>query len=83
LTPPNGDTDVNETGLSVALTAGNYYIGFICENTVGNGTGYRENTGSTHYQIASGVVYNPPPSTFPGGSTTGTRKYSVWGIVLV
>jgi hypothetical protein len=71
------DLEVAETGFSVALTAGNYWIGFVCLGTLGSAY---EEPGVGVHRAASGAAYTPPPDPFPA-SSSGTRKYSCWGMV--
>jgi len=79
--PASGDYHAAETGLSVPLTAGNYWVGFISQAALGLFT--REGSGATHQQITSGATYTPPPNPFGTPSSSGTRMVSCWGIVLV
>jgi len=72
-----GDVEIVQTGLAVALAAGTYWLGYN-----GNGTGsmYADGATGTHKQ-RDGATYNPPPDPFGTVGSSGTRKFSVWGIV--
>lgn len=78
---PNGDTHAQQTGFSVALAAGDYWIGWV--NPVGPITGfsYGENTGGTHKGKTSGANFTTPDDPFGSTDTSGTRKHSVWAVI--
>jgi hypothetical protein len=80
--PSSGDVDLFESGLSVPLAAGDYWVGYICQATAGSF--YRDATGTavSHQQILSGAAYTPPPSPFGTPAASGTRRISCWGVVL-
>lgn len=80
-TPPASDTEVAETGLSVALAAGDWWVGFVSSAT--GGFCYGVDPGGTHQGIGSGAAFTPPPNPFGTPSTSGTRKHSCWAIVNV
>jgi hypothetical protein len=79
---PAGDYEMVQTGLSVALPAANYWVGFTCSSGVG-GSCRGEDPGGTHQGIIGGAPVNPPPNPFGTPETSGSRKHSCWGIVLV
>ena len=79
----SGDTHVSQTGFSVALAAGNYWVGYYCIST-GSGTAgvcYGETTGAASRRLNSSP--DPPPNPAGGPGTVGTSKLSCWGIVSV
>lgn len=74
------DANLSETGFSVSLPAGDYWIGFYVISQAGGGWCWCEDTGGTHQGIPSGVA-NPPPDPFGTPTTSGTRKHSCWAVV--
>jgi hypothetical protein len=76
-----GDAERSQTGFSVALTAGDYWIGFTSQGAGTGGVYWRDATGGTHYAVTSGATFNPPSNPFAGGGSGGTRKYSMWAVV--
>lgn len=80
--PTSVSTEVSQSGFSVALAAGTYWVGFLADSS-GNGSVHRETSGGTNQGILSGVTYTPPPSPFGTPNTSGAIKLSCWGVVLV
>lgn len=76
------DVELVQTGLSVALAAGTYWIGFTSQATGTGGLGYRDATGGSWKGILSGATFNPPSNPYGTTNTSNaTRVLSVWGIV--
>lgn len=74
------DIEIAQTGFSVALAAGDYWIGFRCESPAGSGNCWTTDTGGTHKGITGGTP-SPPPDPFGTTNTSGTRNHSVWAVV--
>lgn len=73
-----GAFEISETGLSVALLAGDYWLTWASTNAAGGVWG--ETTGATHAGIISGAAVNPPSDPFGAPNTSGTRKHSIWAV---
>ncbi len=69
--------EIIQTGFSVALTAGTYWVGFIVD-----GSTVLMPFGTGSYQgILSGASFATPPDPFGTPNTSGARGYCCWGIV--
>jgi len=75
ITGSSTDYDLNQTGLSVPLPAGDYFLG-IRFNT----DGFVKGSSGTYTGIGSGSA-DPPPDPFGITSTSGSNSVSVWGVV--
>jgi hypothetical protein len=78
-----GDVELSQTGMSVVLAAGTYWLGFVSE---GAGTGstnfFYNSTGGSYQGKASGHTFTPPNDPF--GTPTNSdpnRRVSCWAIV--
>lgn len=76
-----GDVHVSETGFSVALAAGNYWVGWISDPATGAGSAYAINGVGSYKGANSGVSYSPPPDPFGTAGASGTRNYCCWGVL--
>jgi hypothetical protein len=74
---------LSQTGFSVALAAGNYWLGIGCSGYASAGGFKHETTGGTHARYLSGATFNPPPDPWGTSTQNGTRKYSAWAVVNV
>jgi hypothetical protein len=72
----SSDMELSEAGFAVALTAGNYWIGWI-SSAVSSGIAYGD-TGTN--QSLTAASFTPPPDPFGVGSA-GTRKHSCWAVL--
>jgi hypothetical protein len=74
------DVELSETGLSISLAAGNYYIGWKSTAAGTGGVAYREAAAGIHAGLLSGAA-DPPPNPFGITDTTGSRRMSCWAVV--
>ena len=74
------DVDLSQSGFSVALAAGDYWIGWVSQGTGTGGAGYRDSSGGTSYSVTSGATFNPPVDPHEVGAA-GARKMSCWAVV--
>lgn len=77
-----GEYELAVTGISVALAAGDYWLGWVDVTQTASGNVYGEVSGGSHFGWTTGVA-DPPPNPFGAGDTSGTRKHSIWGVVGV
>lgn len=70
--------EFSETGLSVSLAAGDYWIGYISAGTVGSA--FFDTLSQTARSISTGATFTPPPDPF-GAGTSISDKFSCWAIV--
>ena len=76
---PTGDSELSQTGFSVALSPGDHWIGAGCD--VGEPSAYFETTGGSSKRWTSGTTFNPPASPCETvGVTNQARKYSFWAV---
>ena|GEM_PF-4534719 len=82
LTPTGADIELSQTGLSVALAAGTYWIGWASQNA-GTVSAYYDDPGgpAAHQAQSSGAAYNPPSDPFGTPNASGTRNFSCWAVV--
>lgn len=78
-TVASGDVEIFETGFAVALAAADYWLGV--SSVVSSTEFYCANSGGTHVGLTSGTP-DPPPNPYGSPGTSGTRKHSVWAIVV-
>jgi hypothetical protein len=71
--------ELSQTGFSVPLAAGDYWLGLTF--TSGDGNVRCESTGATSKAILSGATVSPPSDPFGTTDYTGTDKLSVWAVV--
>jgi hypothetical protein len=74
------DVELSETGFSVPLAAGVYWIGFRSAAAGSSGQAYMDISGDTHAGVVSGAA-DPPDNPFPAPGSSGTRNYSCWAVV--
>ena len=72
--------ELSQTGFSVSLPAGDYWIGWVSQGVGTSGNGYRETTGGTNYLNSSGATFNPPSDPHGGGGSTGATLLSAWAV---
>ena len=76
------DVELSQTGFSVALAAGTYWIGFTSDAAGTVGKVFRDATGGSYKGILSGATFNPPSNPYGTTNTANaSRVLSVWGIV--
>jgi hypothetical protein len=77
--PDIGDfADVSQTGFSVPLAAGDYWLGMTFSSAKGNIAG---DLGGTHRAILSGATVFPPSNPFGTPDNSGTNKFGCWAVV--
>lgn len=76
--PVTVDTELLETGFSVSLSAGDYWIGFRTSGTPSAAAS--AGTGGTHQGKLTGAA-DPPDNPFGTVNTSGTRKLCCWAVV--
>jgi hypothetical protein len=74
------DIDLNQTGFSVSLAAGDYWIGCVSQDAGSSGVVYRD-TGGVAHATKAGTGFNPPDNPFGTPDGSGTRRYSCWAVV--
>ena len=72
------DVDLSQSGFSLSLAAGDYWIGFVSD-VAGTGVAYRENSGGTS-RTHNAATFNPPATPYESGGAA-TRKWSMWAVV--
>jgi len=81
-TGTSGDIEVSQTGFSVSLAAGDYWLGFNSITVPSSGlAGMYAGAGGIYKGILSGAS-NPPPDPFGTPNTSGSsRMHTVWAVV--
>lgn len=77
----SSDRELSETGLSLALAAGDYWLGTVSNSATTSPPIYND-TGGNHQQKSTSVTFTPPQTPFGTPNSSGTRKHSVWGIIV-
>jgi hypothetical protein len=75
----SGDIQVSVTGLSVNLSAGDYWVGFTAENDGGNV--YGASSGGSLRGILGGATFSPPSDPYGTTNHSDSTRLSIWGVV--
>ncbi len=78
----NGSADVElvETGFSVSLAAGNYWIGWECP-TLTSGSPSSAGSATGTYNGKTTGAADPPDNPFGSVNASGARNHSCWAVV--